>query len=403
MNAAAAPAAAAEGKADAGAWLAVAAGTIGSFMATLDISIVNAALPTIQGEVGASGTEGTWISTAFLVSEIVMIPLTGWFVRTLGLRTFLLICATLFTAFSVMCGLADSLPMMIAGRVGQGFAGGALIPTALTIVGTRLPPKQQPLGTALFGMTVILGPVIGPLLGGWLTENVSWHYAFFINVPICAGLVALLLLGLPHERSDWGGLLRADWLGILGMTAYLSALTVVLEDGQRERWFESTLIVVLTVVSVVGFALLALSQFTSKTPVIRLNILFQRSFGAVFVMVMAVGMILFGVMYMIPQFLAIIAGYNTEQAGLRAAAGLLSNHPADAVDAKDAGNGGRTHHGVRRHAVLCSGLLRQPRSHAGQCRPAFHRRPAAAGLRVGAGNDGAEPGGHHVGTARVHQ
>ncbi|TGV62117.1 EmrB/QacA family drug resistance transporter, partial [Mesorhizobium sp. M2D.F.Ca.ET.160.01.1.1] len=111
---------------------------------------------------------------------------------------------------------------------------------------------------------------------------------------------ALLLLGLPHERSDWGGLLRADWLGILGMTAGLSALTVVLEDGQRERWFESTLIVVLTVVSVVGFALLALSQFTSKTPVIRLNILFQRSFGAVFVMVMAVGMILFGIMYMTP-------------------------------------------------------------------------------------------------------
>ena len=183
-------------RADASAWLAVAAGTIGSFMATLDISIVNAALPTIQGEVGASGTEGTWISTAFLVSEIVMIPLTGWFVRTLGLRTFLLICATLFTAFSVMCGLADSLAMMIAGRIGQGFAGGALIPTALTIVGTRLPPAQQPLGTALFGMTVILGPVIGPLLGGWLTENVSWHYAFFINVPICAGLVALLLLGL---------------------------------------------------------------------------------------------------------------------------------------------------------------------------------------------------------------
>lgn len=316
MNATTAPAApAADGKADAGAWLAVAAGTIGSFMATLDISIVNAALPTIQGEVGASGTEGTWISTAFLVSEIVMIPLTGWFVRTLGLRTFLLICATLFTAFSVMCGLADSLPMMIAGRVGQGFAGGALIPTALTIVGTRLPPKQQPLGTALFGMTVILGPVIGPLLGGWLTENVSWHYAFFINVPICAGLVALLLLGLPHEKSNWGGLLRADWLGIVGMTAGLSALTVVLEDGQRERWFESTMIVVLSIVSVLGFALLALSQFTSKAPVIRLNILFQRSFGAVFVMVMAVGMILFGVMYMIPQFLAIIAGYNTEQAG----------------------------------------------------------------------------------------
>ncbi|WP_313320023.1 DHA2 family efflux MFS transporter permease subunit [Stenotrophomonas sp.] len=302
-------------KADASAWLAVAAGTIGSFMATLDISIVNAALPTIQGEVGASGTEGTWISTSFLVSEIVMIPLTGWFVRTLGLRTFLLICASLFTAFSVMCGLSSSLDMMILGRIGQGFTGGALIPTALTIVATRLPPAQQTLGTALFGMTVILGPIIGPLLGGWLTENVSWHYAFFINVPICAGLIALLVLGLPHEKSDWGGLLRADWLGIIGMTAGLGALTVVLEDGQRERWFESEFIIILSLISLVGFALLALSQFTSSEPVIRLKILFQRSFGAVFVMVGAVGMILFGVMYMIPQFLAVIAGYNTEQAG----------------------------------------------------------------------------------------
>lgn len=302
-------------KADASAWLAVLAGTIGSFMATLDISIVNAALPTIQGEVGASGTEGTWISTSFLVSEIVMIPLTGWFVRTLGLRTFLLICASLFTAFSVLCGLSNTLDMMIIGRIGQGFAGGALIPTALTIVATRLPPSQQTTGTALFGMTVILGPIIGPLLGGWLTENVSWHYAFFINVPICAGLIGLLLLGLPHEKSDWGGLLRADWLGILGMTTGLGALTVVLEDGQRERWFESEFIIILSLISLTGFLLLTLSQFLSDEPVIRLKILFQRSFGAVFVMVGAVGMILFGVMYMIPQFLAIIAGYNTEQAG----------------------------------------------------------------------------------------
>lgn len=302
-------------KADAGAWLAVAAGTIGSFMATLDISIVNAALPTIQGEVGASGTEGTWISTAYLVSEIVMIPLTGWFVRTLGLRNFLLICAVSFTAFSVMCGLSTSLPMMIAGRIGQGFTGGALIPTALTIVGTRLPPSQQTKGTALFGMTVILGPVIGPLLGGWLAENLSWHYAFFINVPVCAGLVALLLLGLPHETARWAGLLRADWLGIAGMTAGLGALTVVLEEGQRERWFESGFIVGLSLASLLGFAALGLSQFLHRDPVIRLSVLRNRAFASVFGMVAVVGIILFGVMYMIPQFLAVIPGYNTEQAG----------------------------------------------------------------------------------------
>jgi DHA2 family multidrug resistance protein len=302
-------------KADSGAWLAVAAGTIGSFMATLDISIVNAALPTIQGEVGASGTEGTWISTAYLVAEIIMIPLTGWLVRTLGLRNFLVICSVLFTAFSVMCGLSGSLGMMIAGRIGQGFTGGALIPTALTIVATRLPPSQQSIGTALFGMTVIMGPVVGPLLGGWLTENVSWHYAFFLNVPVCAGLLALLLLGLPHEKMNLRGLLDGDWLGIAGLTAGLGALTVVLEEGQRERWFESPMIVLLCLVSVLGLAALVASQFMHRDPVVRLVVLLNRSFGSVFVMVMAVGMILFGVMYMIPQFLASVADYNTEQSG----------------------------------------------------------------------------------------
>ncbi|MCD0247991.1 multidrug efflux MFS transporter [Xanthomonas melonis] len=303
------------GKADMSAWLAVLAGTIGSFMATLDISIVNAALPTIQGEVGASGTEGTWISTAYLVAEIIMIPLTGWFVRTLGLRNFLLICAVMFTAFSVVCGLSTTLTMMIIGRVGQGLAGGALIPTALTIVATRLPPSQQTMGTALFGMTVIMGPVIGPLLGGWLTENVSWHYAFFINVPICAGLVALLLLGLEHEKGDWAGLLDADWLGIYGLTAGLGGLTVVLEEGQRERWFESSEINTLSLIALSGFIALIIGQFRKRAPVIHLSLLLHRSFGAVFIMIMAVGMILFGVMYMIPQFLAVISGYNTEQAG----------------------------------------------------------------------------------------
>ena len=164
--------------ADITAWLAVIAGAIGALMATLDISIVNSSLPTIQGEIGASATEGTWIATAYLVSEIIIIPLTAWLERVFGLRRFLLVMATLFTLFSIVCGLSTTLTVMIIGRVGQGFTGGAMIPTGMTIIATRLPRHQQPLGTALFGSTLILGPVFGPLLGGWLTENYSWHYAF---------------------------------------------------------------------------------------------------------------------------------------------------------------------------------------------------------------------------------
>ena len=319
MASAAAPARAAPtgpgDRADAAAWLAVAAGTLGAFMATLDISIVNSSLPTIQGEIGASGTEGTWIATAYLVSEIVIIPMAGWLQRLLGLRTFLLIAAGLFTAFSVVCGLSTSLGMMIVGRIGQGFTGGAMIPTAQVIIAQRLPRSQQPVGIAAFGATAILGPVLGPLIGGWLTENVSWHYAFFINVPIGGILVALLLLGLPHEKSKLHLFGEADWKGIAGLALGLGGLTVFLEDGQREQWFDSGLIRAMFGVMIVGFALLFWGQATAKRPIIKLKLLLDRQFGSVALMGVVLGVVLYGTAYAIPQFLATVADYNALQSG----------------------------------------------------------------------------------------
>jgi DHA2 family multidrug resistance protein len=303
------------GKADSAAWLAVAAGTIGALMATLDTSIVNASLPTIQGEIGASGAEGTWISTAYLVAEIVMIPMAAWLAQIFGLRSFLLIVTTLFTGFSMICGVSHDLGQMIIGRVGQGFTGGAMIPMALTIVATRLPPRQQPLGIALFGMTAVLGPVLGPVVGGWLTENVSWHYAFFLNLPIGLGLIALLVVGLPGARIRWEMFAEADLLGIAGLALGLGGLTIVLEEGQRERWFESQFIWTLTLVSILGFLLLIAGQVFSRRPVIQLKILFERSFGSVFLMSLMVGAALYGILYIIPQFLTLVAGYNAEQSG----------------------------------------------------------------------------------------
>lgn len=302
-------------RADLSAWLAVAAGTLGALMATLDISIVNSALPTIQGEIGATGTEGTWVATAYLVAEIVIIPMAAWFERLLGLRTFLLIAAGLFTAFSVVCGLSDNLTMMIIGRVGQGFTGGAMIPTAQTIIATRLPRSQQPIGIAMFGVTAIMGPVIGPLLGGWLTENISWHYAFFINLPICALLVGLLLVGLPHQPSHLDRLREADWFGVAGLALGLGGLTVLLEEGQREQWFASELIWWMAGISAIGFTSLIIGQLTARRPVIKLSLLFDRQFGAVALMGMVLGVVLYGTAYVIPQFLAAIAGYNALQAG----------------------------------------------------------------------------------------
>jgi len=302
-------------KADLGAWLAVAAGTLGALMATLDISIVNSALPVIQGEIGASGTEGTWIATAYLVAEIVIIPMAAWLERMLGLRTFLLIAAGLFTAFSVLCGVSTTLPMMIVGRVGQGFTGGAMIPTAQTIIAQRLPPSQQPIGIAAFGVTAILGPVLGPLIGGWLTENISWHYAFFLNVPICAALVTLLLVGLPHEKAKLHLFGEADWKGIAGLALGLGGLTVFLEDGQREQWFSSELIRTMFVTMLVGFALLFWGQFTARRPIIKLRLLLDRQFGSVALMGVVLGIVLYGTSYAIPQFLAQLADYNALQSG----------------------------------------------------------------------------------------
>ena len=311
-----------------GDWIAIAAGSLGALMATLDISIVNSALPQIQGEIGASGTEGTWISTGYLISEVVMIPLAAWFTRVFGLRNFLLACASLFTLFSIVCGICTTLPGMIFGRVGQGFTGGALIPTAQTIVATRLNRRQMPIGMTLFGLIVILGPLVGPVLGGWLTENSTWRWCFFLNVPVFFGLATLLLLGLDYTSPRLEMLKRADWGGILGMTVFLSCLTTVLEEGQRERWFESELIVTLALFSLVGFIVLMTSQLRSRDPVIKLSLLLNPSYASVIVIVIVVGSVLYGVLYILPQFLSNVSHYNSYQSGKIL---LISGVPAFAI------------------------------------------------------------------------
>jgi MFS transporter, DHA2 family, multidrug resistance protein len=296
-------------------WLAVFAGALGALIATLDISIVNSALPQIQGEIGATGTEGTWIATGYLVSEVVMIPLSAWLSRLLGMRTLLLGCSSLFTVFSVLCGFSNSLTLMIIGRVGQGFFGGALIPTAQTLVRTRLPPHQMPVGMTIFGLIVLLGPLLGPVAGGWLTENWSWQWCFFINIPVAIALAFLLLSGVPYERPNLKELAQADWIGIAGLTVGLSCLTVVLEEGQREQWFQSDLIIGLAACAVVGLLVLAYAQLTSPHPVIKLKLLKNRTYAGVIIIIIVLGMVLYDILYVLPQFLGVVAGYNAEQSG----------------------------------------------------------------------------------------
>ncbi|NKN38979.1 DHA2 family efflux MFS transporter permease subunit [Agrobacterium sp. a22-2] len=296
-------------------WIAVVAGALGALMATLDISITNTALPQIQGEIGASGTEGTWIGTGYLVAEVIMIPLTAWFTRLLGLRTLLLITTVAFVFFSIVCGLSDSLFMMILGRIGQGFFGGALIPTAQVIVRTRLPARQMPVGMSIFGVIVLLGPLLGPIIGGYLAEEMNWRWCFFLNLPVGVTLVTLLLVGLPRHSPNFKLLAQADWLGIFGMAVAFSCLTVVLEDGQRDRWFESSTIVYLTIASLVGFIALAVAQKTSADPVIRLRLLRNGAFASATLIALVVGAATYAATFLVPQFLSGIAGYNPRQAG----------------------------------------------------------------------------------------
>jgi DHA2 family multidrug resistance protein len=308
-------------------WLAVGAGTLGALMALVDVSIVNASLPTIQGEIGATPSEGTWIGTAYLVAEIVVIPLVAWLERLLGLRRLLLGAALLFTLFSVICGLSTNLGTMIFGRIGQGLAGGVLIPTVLTIVARRLPPAQQPIGLALTAMTALVGPAVGPLLGGWLTDNLSWHYAFFINVPICALQSVMILLAVRSGGGDWHELRRADWAGILGMIVGLGASTTLLEEGHREQWFASSLIWRLAIATLIGIALVAYGQLRAERPVLRLALLLNRGLASAVGLMLVVGMLLYSCLFITPQFLAAVAGYNALKAGQIASLGGVASIP----------------------------------------------------------------------------
>jgi DHA2 family multidrug resistance protein len=306
-------------------WIAVAAGSLGALLATLDISITNSALPQIQGAIDATGTEGTWISTGYLMAEIVIIPLTAWLTRVFGLRRFLMWNALLFTAFSLACAMSHSLAAMVIGRIGQGFSGGAMIPTAQTIVRTRLPPHQMPVGMTMFGLIVLTGPLLGPVVGGWLAENASWRWCFFINVPVTAVLVPLLYFGLQWERTDLKAFLEADWLGIAGLSIGLSSLTVVLEEGQREHWLDSPVIACLLTVAALGIGMMLVAQWTARTPIVRLRLLLNREYASVILIVSTVGAGLYGVSYLLPQFLSTIAGYNAAQSG---GIMLLSGLPA---------------------------------------------------------------------------
>jgi DHA2 family multidrug resistance protein len=249
------------------------------------------------------------------MAEIIVIPLTGWLGRTFGLRRFLSINSMLFVGFSILCAMSSSLTEMILWRAGQGITGGVLIPTAITIVRTRLPADRQPIGVAMFGMVATFAPAIGPTVGGWLTDNWSWHYIFYLNIVPGLAAVAIQLYALDNEKPRLEELLGADWLGIAAMAIGLSSLIFVLEEGQREDWFGSRWIVSATITSVVGIAVFLIAELTADKPFINLRLFKNPAVGGSGILMAVFGATAFGSVYLIPTYLAQVQGYNAQQIG----------------------------------------------------------------------------------------
>src|SRR6201995_5122540 len=296
-------------------WVAVIAAMIGSFMAILNIQITNASLLNIEGGIGTGVDNGSWISTSYLICEIVVIPLTDYLSRVFSYRNIILSFATLFAAFSVACAFTHDFPSMIAMRGFQGFLGGVLIPMAFTLVFTKLPKAQQPIGLAMFSLAVTFAPAIGPTIGGYLTENYGWQTIFFVNVIPTIVMVTTLYLTLERQPMQLGLLAEGDWFGIATMAGGLSALQAVLEEGNKDDWFGSPFIVRLAVISAVSLALFVWIELVVEKPLLRLRLLTQRSFGFGTISAIFLGFALFGTVYLLPAYLGQVQGYNAEQIG----------------------------------------------------------------------------------------
>jgi len=311
-----APAAPATPAVSAKTWIAVIGATLGAFMAVLNIQIVNASLADIQGAIGAGIDDGGWISTSYLIAEIVVIPLSGWLAQVFSIRIYLLTNAVLFLLLSAACALAQDLPQMIVLRAVQGFTGGVLIPMAFTLIITLLPRTKQPVGLALFALSATFAPAIGPTIGGYLTENFGWQYIFYVNLVPGAIMVGMLWYALEAKPMQLALLREGDWAGIITMAIGLSALQTVLEEGNKDDWLGSPFIVKLSVIAAVALAAFLIIELTVKKPLLNLRLLVRRNFGFGMLANFLLGIALYGSVFILPQYLARIQGYNAEQIGM---------------------------------------------------------------------------------------
>jgi DHA2 family multidrug resistance protein len=290
--------------------------TLATFMEVLDTSIANVSLPHIAGSLSVGVDESTWVLTSYLIANAVVLPASAWLSRVLGRKRFYMTCVVLFTASSFLCGLAPDLGSLIVLRVLQGAGGGGLQPSEQAILADTFPPEKRGMAFAVYGMAVVLAPAIGPTLGGFITDNFSWRWIFFINVPV--GMVSLLATSRLVEDPPWAKrtpALKIDYIGIALLICGLGCLQYVLDKGEREDWFQSRMITSLAVVSLVALVGVVLWERRQEAPIVDVRLLGRRSFAVACLMMMMLGVALFGTTVLLPQFLQTLLGYTAQRAG----------------------------------------------------------------------------------------
>jgi DHA2 family multidrug resistance protein len=293
---------------------------LATFMEVLDTSVANVALPHIAGNLSASVDEATWVLTAYLVANAIVLPLSGWFSTLFGRKRFYMACVAIFTVSSLLCGIAPSLPLLIFFRVLQGLGGGALQPVSQAILTESFPREKQGVAMAFYGMGVVVAPVIGPTLGGWITDNYTWRWIFLINIPVgilSLSLTAAMIFDPPHlVRKTFANGLKLDYIGLGLLSLGLAALEIFLDEGQRNDWFGSHMIVAAAIVAVVALVGVVIWELRQDQPVVDFRILANRNFALAAIIMYGVGFTLYGSTAILPIFLQTVLGYTALLSGL---------------------------------------------------------------------------------------
>jgi len=300
-------------------WIIAIAVTLATFMEVLDTSIANVALPHIAGGLSAGQDESTWVLTSYLVSNAIVLPLSGWLSSIVGRKRFYMGCVALFTVSSFLCGFAPNLPALIIFRILQGIGGGGLQPSEQAILADTFPPAKRGMAFAVYGIAVVMAPAIGPTLGGWITDNYTWRWIFFINIPV--GILSLMLTSRliqdpPYLRRRKLSETRIDYIGLGFVALGLGTLQIVLDKGQRDDWFESHFILGLAIVSAVSLIFVIGWEWQHKDPIIDLHLFRERTFAVSNLLMFMLGFALLGSTLLLPLFLQTLLGYTAQLAGM---------------------------------------------------------------------------------------